>query len=182
MPGLTIEAPAKTRELIVDTLIKELVAENERAEASLRRERADFEDPSEPDRSAQALYRLEVGKAMQQYEVTISYNRAFIAWLRRQTCNSSYPLAVGNFLLIELGEGEIIWLVYDSELQPQVDVVVTLDTPPIKDRLGAQEVTTLSTKCPLYGFLKDKTIRVGADISVGVEGNTPVVARLIAIL
>jgi hypothetical protein len=169
--------------MIVDALTRALQAENEYVSSKLEGERGNLTDPSETDLEALALHRGEVSKIVQQHEATLTRNRAFIEWLGNQRGNPQDPFEVGNFWVLKGIEDLAIWLVYDPKAPLHGwETFVTLDSPQVLGELRADEVLTLSTDCALYARLVGKDIRVGLDITVGVEGNDPDVMRLIEIL
>lgn len=179
-----LEIPVFTREHFVNTLLRELARQTSEAKERVQHERNEIrEQSSATDRDERCWENQGTLDKIAQCERTIQENQAFRQWLERQHF-SEYPQAPGNVWILEKPCGDrLVWLICDPlAMRPGEKVYITINFDALCKEFGASEVLTLSITCPLFRRLVGKDIRVGADITVGVEGNDKEVMRLLAVL
>lgn len=110
----------------------------------------------------------------------------FFDWFKCRHRDLRDDFAPGNIMMVESREGKEIWIFYDPKgLVQGLNIPAPLDDSilvSLAKKFDVSEVILMGVGCEYYKRIRDKIIRNGSEIKIGVEGNDPEVDRVIAIL
>lgn len=170
MSAIAIEAPALSRQDIVNVLRAKLEGKIAETRAKIEELRGQMQEPSEVDREAKMLHHASVNADKDGHEHSVRGMVAFLTMLGDDRESVSYITAGNMIVLHEDGERNL-WVLYDPKaLHASGEYFISLDGIGIEEELGLDSVLAMTTICPIGEALVGSPVTTGEEVRI-VVGN-----------